>query len=87
MKSEANMGLMSTVAIGAAGYWLYRSGRLNPYIQQVKDSPYLQQVKDSPYLQQIMGKAGLGSAPPATRANQQAAESSAAAPDTLPPAI
>jgi hypothetical protein len=40
------MRLMSTLAVGAAGYWLYRSGRLDPYIQQVKDSPLFQRLKD-----------------------------------------
>jgi hypothetical protein len=40
------MRLMSTLAVGAAGYWLYRSGRLDPYIRQVKDSPLFQQLKD-----------------------------------------
>ena len=48
---EADMGLMSTLAIGAASYWLYRSGRLTPYFQQVKDSPFVKQIKD---------KAGMG---------------------------
>jgi hypothetical protein len=45
------MGLMSTIAIGAAGYWLYRSGRLDPYIRQVKESSLFSQLKD---------KAGMG---------------------------
>jgi hypothetical protein len=45
------MGLMRTLAVGAVGYWLYRSGRLDPYIQQVKDSPLFRQLKD---------KAGMG---------------------------
>lgn len=45
------MRLMSTLAVGAAGYWLYRSGRLDPYIQQVKDSALFQQLRD---------KAGMG---------------------------
>jgi hypothetical protein len=42
---------MRTLAVGAAGYWLYRSGRLDPYIQQLKDSALFQQLKD---------KAGMG---------------------------
>ena len=46
------MGLMRTLAIGAVGYWLYRSGRLDPYIQQVKDSAMYQQLR---------AKAGMGS--------------------------
>jgi len=50
------MGLMRTLAVGAAGYWLYRSGRLDPYIQQVKDSALFQQLKD---------KVGLGDGNPA----------------------
>src|SRR5215207_7216804 len=50
-KQRKFMGLMSTIAVGAAGYWLYRSGRLDPYIRQVKESSLFQQIKD---------KAGMG---------------------------
>jgi hypothetical protein len=54
------MGLMSTLAIGAAGYWLYRSGRLDPYLQQVKDSPFIQHLKDK----SGMGTGSAAATPP-----------------------
>jgi hypothetical protein len=73
------MGLMSTIAIGAAGYWLYRSGRLDPYIRQVKESALFSQLKDKAGM-----TTGSGAATPTQRMGTSAQGYEARTPSSDP---